>query len=204
MSRQKLIKSKIFTFKFYTRLFLSIATVYIGVAIGFAALMPYNYQRRRQNFLLTAATVLLQPAMELVGNGKVTHFYDYKTIDKSTISTNILPLKLIPSKPQIRKLDNSINSIFSNAFAHTVLIQEAAIITPINYSGKWSLVFCQNMSAGSSEEECQTSKIKHTGQVKILVDGSGSIWGFTEDEKWIELKLVEYLDKNQRQDILFI
>jgi hypothetical protein len=201
MSTQVKPKAKLINGKLYFRIGLSILTVYVGIAIGFAALTPYQYQRRYQNFLLTSTTVLLQPIMELFANGKVTHFYDYKALPLQDVPV-IAPAKIIPSKPMIRNFNNDLQSHFINLFADLGLVQEAAIIAPIDYSGSWSLAFCQDKE--NSTTVCQVSRIKHRGQVKILVDGNSIIWGLDENGKWVQLQVVKYINRKDRQDILFI
>jgi hypothetical protein len=201
MSTQSKPKTKLINGKLYFRIILSIITVYLGIALGFASLSPYQYQRRSQNFLLTGATVLLQPFMELFANGKVTHFYDYKTLPLQELPV-ITATKVLPSEKMVRNFNNDFSSIVVNIAADLGLVKEAAIIQPIDYSGNWSLAFC--IDNENSATFCQVSKIKHRGQVKILVDGSSSIWGLAEDGKWIQLELVKYIDRSERRDILFI
>ncbi len=185
-----------------TRFMLSIITLYVGIAIGFATLAPYNYTRKNQNFLLSGSTVLMQPAMEVLADGKVTHFYDYKNLPLNEVPA-IEPAQVISSKEQFRNFNGEVQSHFINALASLGQVRESAIVEPINYSGNWSLAFCQTVS-NSSNTVCQVSKIKYSGPVKILVDGTSYIWGLTENGEWIELKIVEYIDRSERRDLLFI
>ena len=202
MSNTKLSKSRFPNSKFLIRFIIVLVTLYVGIAIGFASLIPYKYSRNHQNFLLTSTTVLLQPAMEIFADGKVTHFYDYKELPASEIP-NIQGADVIPNSPQIRVFNNDYKSLLINAAADIGLTRSAAIIEPVNSQGNWSLAFCQT-TKGTTELNCQVSKIKYSGQVKILVDVQSRIWGITENNNWIQLKIVEYIDRSERKDILFI
>jgi hypothetical protein len=202
MSRQTISTKKIITWQFLTRFIISLITLYLGIAIGFATLSPYNYTRRNQNFLLSGATVLLQPAMEVLADGKVTHFYDYKSLTLTEVP-NLDLARVISSKEQFRDFSGSFQSHFINALASIGAVSEAAIIEPVNFTGQWSLAYCQTVP-NSSVPVCQISKIKHSGQVKILVDGGSLIWGQTESGEWIQLRLVEYINRSERRDLLLI
>lgn len=77
--------------------------------------------------------------------------------------------------------------------------QEAAVIKPVNYDKKWSLVFKDQYFG-----VCQESILLHEGSIKILVDGNITIWGKSEDETIIRLQLVELVNVNDKRNILFI
>ena len=202
MSRQPTVNKKIISWHFAGKFFLSLFTLYVGVAIGFASLSPYDYTRVNQNFLLSGVTVLIQPTMEVFANGKVTHFYDYKSLPLNEIPT-ITAADIISSKPQFRDFGENAGSNLTNILASLGAVSEAAIIEPVNYTGNWSLGFCQ-IILNQAKPVCQISKIKYSGQVKILVDGTSYIWGQTENGDWIELKVVNYINRWERRHILFV
>jgi len=51
---------------------------------------------------------------------------------------------------------------------------------------------------------CQKSLIAHRGEVKILRDGTGYIWGLDDQGKPLKLEIIREVRLDQKNDILFI
>lgn len=145
-------------------------------------------------------TSLMQPFMELFGNGMTAHFwhfqdvvYSIKNLDKKFI------LNLTNNKKPFRKLNNGkFLAVLTSAWVDTYPFQDCAIIKPKNYTGKWRLFF------PISSKVCQIEKCSHIGAVKVVVDGNGQVLAKNEKDEFIELELVKYCKAWQDTHILFI
>ncbi|MEI6729480.1 MAG: hypothetical protein WCK98_07625 [bacterium] len=171
----------------------------LGVSYAVWFISPPKYTYREYNFLVEQATIFAQPTMDLLAGGKVTHAFHFKNINYSQIDTNVQPLQIRSSGDQVRSFDGSFGAFFKNIYADLGGANQAAIIEPANFSGKWSLIFCDN-----ENQNCQESMLLHSGKVKILVDGQQKVWGKTEDNKYIQLNLVKYLSRNSESGVLFV
>jgi hypothetical protein len=145
-------------------------------------------------------TGLLQPFMELFGNGMTAHFWHFKDVKFETkdLDKKFL-LKLSNHKKPFRRLSSGkFLAVLTSAWVDTNPLQDCAIIKPKNYNGKWQLFFPINSKI------CQLEKCSHYGAVKVAVDGSGTILAKDEQGKFIELELVEYCKAWQQTHILFV
>lgn len=179
----------------------------MGVAIGFSIVNPREYQRYPQNFMLSSFNMLLQPAMELVADGKVNHAWDWSdiSIPKEAIPTSSVYLDDGQAE-SFREFDSSKqNIVFTSMLADIGYIQRAAIMRPVDYSGTWGMVYCIPKDAeAQSELYCQESRLYSEGEIKILVDGDAIVWGQTLAGDYVEVELVEYISRDQYSYILFL
>jgi len=182
----------------FFKLLLSLLAVYIGIAYSLFLVSKPTYNYRQENLLNQQATILMRPVMEVLANGKVSHWYNWQNISKGGINQNVTALKISSGDKKLyRDLGNSF--AFENTLASLGGIKEAAIIEPLNYKESWSLVFCD-----TKYDTCQESNILTKGRAKILVDGTQNVWGKTTSGKHIELKLVEYINRSAETSVLFI
>ncbi len=182
-----------------SRLFLSLLIVYIGIAVVlcFVRLNTYNYFYENSKWANLTASILIQPTVDLFANRKTTYFFDWYEIDRSAIDSSITPLTLRSRNPQLGNYRTQISS--ENLQASLGYISEAAIVSPVNYDGYWSLVFCAR-----SEEICKRNDIFHKQQIKIILNGEVDFWGVSQNGEFVKLSLVGYISINQRKDLLFI
>lgn len=171
----------------------------LGVSYAVWFISPPKYTYREYNFLVEQTTIFAQPTMDLLAGGKVTHSFHFKNINYSQINTNVQSLQIRSSADQVRSFDGSFGAFFKNIYADLGGANQAAIIEPVNFSGKWSLIFCDD-----ENQNCQEAMLLHTGKVKILVDGQQKVWGKTEDDKYIQLNLVKYISRNSEPGVLFV
>ncbi len=157
----------------------------------------YNYYYHQPNWLKLAASILLQPVVDLWFNRKTTYFFDWQRITPNDFDNSVLPLTLRSTKP---KLGNYHYSLSLNNLQHSLgFNQEAVIIAPLDYDSYWSLIFCTHQ-----EGICQKTNLFHKGSVKILLDGEIDVWGITQEGKVIRLKVVEYSLVSHYKEILLI
>lgn len=178
------------------RLLIFLTIVYVLIAYFFYFVYPPQYSYRKPDFNQSQATILMQPVMEVFGYQKVSHWYDWKDISQNDIPKNIQPVSILASD-NYRKLDEK-NSV-RNAFASFGRVKEAAIIEPVNYSGKWSLIFCTQ-----EKSLCQESNILAKGRIKILVDGNGELWGKSQENEIIQLRIIGYTTRDRYKSVVHI
>jgi hypothetical protein len=171
----------------------------LGVSYSLWFINPPKYSYRDYNFLVEQVTIFAQPTMDIFASGKVTHAFHFKSLDYNKIDSNIEPVQIRSSGNQVRSFDGSLGALFKNIYADLGGVDQAAIVEPINDTGKWSLVFCD-----VENQNCQESILLHTGKVKILVDGQQKIWGKTEANKYVQLKLLKYTSRSSESSVLFI
>jgi hypothetical protein len=179
-----------------TKVVISIVAVYVSIAYGFFAFSKIEYTYSKQSALNQNLTILMQPFMEIFGDSKVSHWYDWQTISESEIDKKVNPLVLKSKNSQYGQY-----SSFSYKNVIRILggVKEAVIVQPLSYSKNWSLISCNKQ-----ENVCIKSDLLHTGPVKILVDGENSLWGIDQSSNYIELKLIKLIDRSENKDILFI
>ena len=184
---------------FFSKLFLSSLVVYIGIAIVlyFVRLNTYDYFYKNPKWANLAASILIQPSIDLFVNRKTTYFFDWQEIDRSIINSSVAPLTLRSRNLQLGSYRTQISS--ENLQVSLGYTQEAAIISPTDYDGYWSLIFC-----AKSEEICKKNDIFHKQEIKIILNGEVELWGVSQDGEFVRLKLVRYININQNRDLLFI
>jgi hypothetical protein len=181
------------------RIVIATVAVYVGIAIGFGAFSPYSYTRRQQNFAHSLGTLLLQPIMEVLADGMISHPWDWQAFDANRLDERAPGLQVI-SKSSIRNFNADFD--LSNLWIDLGGSKEAAIIGPAtNYSGYWSLVFCWYEA---SSLKCKQGSVMFKNQVKIIVDGNGPVWGMDEKGNLIPLKNFGYVKRWERRDLLLV
>lgn len=181
------------------KIILAIIVVYLGIALvlHFVRINRYDYSYRADRWLELTATILVQPVVDVTIDRKSTYFYDWRDYPKEQIDGSVLPLTLRSRDSQLADYKQTFSS--QNLQRDLGYVTEAAIVKPRNYEGEWSLVFCS-----IQDEVCQQSSLLHSGSVKVLVDGHSEMWAMDSDNKFIQLELVDYLNRNEQKDILFI
>lgn len=150
-------------------------------------------------------TNLLQPFMELLGNGMTAHFWHFRTLPIK--NCNFKPkfeLKLQSNRPATRIFSKGLFlSIITSIWVDINPFQRCAVIKPV-YSSEitpntlWKIWFMTGTQT-TQEEKCS-----HFGTVKIVVDGQGGIFGRETDGNFIELEVVTYCKAYQNTHILFV
>lgn len=182
---------------FSIKILAAIITVYLGVCYGFFAFGVDKFAYRNYNFFGQQFTIVSQPFMQLFGAGKVSHWYDWENLDKTEIDSRVQSLSLRSEKTQYGEYNKQFS--YKNTLRSLGWVTEAAVVEPISYKGNWSYVFCS-----VKENVCQKSNILSKGSVKVIVDGEVIAWGMDGDEKFIQLKLLGYTQRDKNKDILFI
>jgi hypothetical protein len=148
-------------------------------------------------------TSLIQPIMELFGNSMTAHFWHFDNfeLDRNSFEHDKCILQVSSTKKSFRLFNNvPILSFFSSAYVDVNPFQKCAIIQPIDYKGKWKIVFARNWD----QDQFCIEKCSHIGPVKIVVDGSGGMMGQGEHGEFVHLELVQYCKAWERTDILFV
>jgi hypothetical protein len=138
-------------------------------------------------------TPLLHPIMYIFGYQKVTHWYDWQEFDKSKIEGK----KSLEFNSKTTKRNIKQTFSFTNALVSLGSVNTAVIIQPVTYSGNWSLIFV----VGST---CKVNTLQYTGKVKIIHDGSVSLYALGEDNKIYSIGLIETIDRSEKLEILHI
>lgn len=185
-----------FTFDTIFKLVVCLIALYICIGYSFHVVSKPKYNYNSSNFLKQQGNIIAQPFMEVFENGKVTQFYNWENIEKSEIESKIEPLIIRSKAEQYREYGKP---SYKNFFGSLGMVQEAALISPQNYGGTWSLVYCNTKT-----NFCQKNNISYTGTVKILVDGDGELWGINQNGNYIQLKLGMYINRKEYPDVLFI
>jgi hypothetical protein len=188
--------SKLISLDVVIKLFLCITTLYIGVGYGFYVFTKPKYDYNSPKFIMQQGNIVAQPFMETFENGKVTQFYNWENINKSDIGSKVEPLSIRSKAEQYREYGKP---SYKNFLGSLGVIKEAALITPQNYDGKWSLVYCN-----AKDNFCQKNNINYTRTVKILVDGELELWGVDQSGNYLKLKLEKYIERKEYPDVLFI
>lgn len=180
----------------FLKVIVVIFVVYFAICYALAGLDNKDFSYTTSNPIQIHTTILLQPIMDIFGYSKISHWYNYSQIDKAKIPQNILPLN-ISGDSNVRKLDQQL--FWSNTAVSLGKVDQAVIIEPANFSGKWSLVFCIKDS-----DFCQESNIVTKGAVKLIADGQQQAWGKDEQGNFIQLKLDRYINRGDYPTILHI
>ncbi len=184
--------------KLWVQIIIVYFAVYIGLSAGFAIFSPHRFDYKKFNWIQYGSTVLMQPVMEIFGNGQVSHWYDWESIKYvDEIDKTVPSVETIPEDEQIR--DYSKNITWDNAIASLGKIKNTAIIEPINHEGKWRLVYCTK-----DKTICEKSNIVVIGEAKILIDGKMLLWGIDKDDKFLQIQIKEYIDIDKELDIILI
>lgn len=182
--------------QFTVKLLLALFTVYTGIAFGYAAFSPYSYTRRRQNFLHSLSGIMLQPVMTVFAGGKVTQAYDWENISAEALDTTTPEAMVYGSK---RTTGEPISEFWQNLGNSA---QEVAVIEPVDYPQKWSLIRCYRQE--DQTRICQRSNLLHLGAVKMHTAGSPEIWGQDMQGNYIPLRVRGYILEGQRSDLLLL
>lgn len=185
-----------FTFDTIFKLVVCLIALYIGIGYGFYGVSGSKYDYVSANFIKQQGNIIAQPFMEVFENGKVTQFYNWENIEKSDIERKIEPLNIRSKAEQYGEYGKP---SYKNLFGGLGMVQEAALISPQNYSGTWSLVYCNTKT-----NFCQKNNLKYSGTVKILVDGDWELWGVNSSGNYIQLKLGMYINRKEYPSVLFI
>lgn len=167
--------------------------VYLGICLGYAAFGPRNHEYRQFNFTKYTSSIIMQPVMELIADGKVSYWYDWDNIDPSQIDKSIPAARLYSQNDQYR--DYKKNLTFKNFLGDMGKVKESAVVEPKNYNGQWSLVFCTK-----DESVCKKSNLVANGKIRILIDGDMLVWGMNAENKLIPLNVVEYTNRNNYKE----
>ncbi|MEP7103405.1 MAG: hypothetical protein ABI721_01700 [Candidatus Dojkabacteria bacterium] len=187
---------------------LALFIIYILSSIYFYGKNRTKYEYRSSNILEKVADLLLIPLMELIATGKDSHWWDYEFIDIKNIDVKALIIDT--GKPQKRlfkksKLFGQYNlSGIHDLYLTLRVLNELAVVEPVNYGGEWSLVIKGQHKFEDNDETLIACKFTTKGKVQTLLDGKRSYYGLTKDNKFIEIKLVEICDRNKHKDILFV
>jgi hypothetical protein len=147
------------------------------------------------------ATSVIQPVMEIVGNGMTAHNWTFQNIIIKKEISESCKLCFETSSKQFRKFgSNRFQRILTSAIVDINPMQSAAIIRPKTHQGNWRICFAINDNQG----HYQVTKYSYQGQVKILIDGSGYIMGMDSSGKFLELEIVQYCKAYQRRDVLLV
>ncbi len=152
------------------------------------------------------ATSLLQPLMEIFGNGMTAHTWHFEYFKVTETIDQKYRLDVCPKHPNkanksFRKFNsNPILRILTSALVDINPFQEALIIMPKNHNGKWKIAFEVNQN----NNIYQKAKYSHIDKVKILVDGEGCIMGMDDKDNFIELKSVGSCRAYQHRNILLV
>lgn len=170
--------------------------VYISISYISAVVGGKDFSYRVNKPLQTHSSILIQPVMDLIGNSKVSYWYDYSKIEKKQIPENISSLN-IRSDSNTRNLQEKM--FWRNTKASINGVNTAVIVEPADYTGKWSLVYCI-----IDKDFCEQSNILATGKVKLISDGQQQIWGKDEQGNFLQLKLIKYSQRSDNPEILHI
>jgi hypothetical protein len=161
--------------------FKRIAATYLLVVIIWHLFIPDTYTYRSYNFINhNVLTSLMKPVMGIFGYRKVTHWYDWEGISSDKV-LNTEPL-IIENDTNIRHFEARYALV--NAWASLGGVQTTAIIKPKDYTGTWSLIYCQN-------NQCKANTLSYEGEVKILVDGQMELYALTERGEVRDVGLVK-------------
>jgi len=178
---------------FLIRIFVAYITIYLGFAIGYGFFGPRAYNYKEYSFIKHTASIFFQPTSEIFSNGKRTYWYDWKTINKEDLKANsTLPLSVSSKKSQYQNNTQTIS--WQNTIASLFAVDEAAVIQPKKYVGKWSVIFCSN-------EICKESNLFSEGATKVLIDGDTQFFGRAEDGKYIEINILDIIKRWDRSNI---
>jgi hypothetical protein len=139
-----------------------------------------------------------QPVMELFGNSMVAHGWCFCTYKKHIDIPSSCKLVIECEKPLFRKFNSGLATLFTSAWVDINPLQTCAIIEPVEYTGKWKIFFQTGIGI------YQEAKFSHVGQVKIVVDGQGEIYGRDLKGNFVELQIVDRVKAWERTDILMV
>jgi len=186
-------------FGFWKRLFLAFFAVYFSFSYSYNLFGPRKYDYRDYNFFEAQVAIMLQPVMEILANGKVSHWYDWDDteVDASNADAYFVPVRGSGKPFRDHSKDLSFNNLWKSFNA-----DEFAKIKPKNYDKKWSLIYC-------TEEYniCKESNLTYKGEIKIIVDGNGWLAGRGENDEMIKLDTIktnDYFEKGQYPGLILI
>jgi hypothetical protein len=185
---------------FVFKIILVVIVVYLSIAFGYAAFLPYNYGRDRVNFLHTLATSSIQPYMDVFGHGKISHFYDWREIPDSEVADEYFSLQIRSNSEQ--KTDHTSDQ--SKILYDFRQSSEVAIIEPTDYQSPWSLIKCTAVAPSSNQKICLRSNLTHKGAIRYSIDGQSEVWGVDNQNKPIVLKITEYKSVDQHRHLPLI
>jgi hypothetical protein len=139
-----------------------------------------------------------QPLMELFGNSMIAHTWCFRTFKQHIDIPHNCKLSIDCEKPLFRKFNSGWLTFITSAWVDINPMQECAIIQPKDYYGKWKIFFQTGIGI------YQEAKFSHIGQVKIVVDGQGEIYGRDQNGKFLELEIVSRCKAWKRTDILMV
>lgn len=183
--------------QFVGKIILSLATIYFAIALGFAAISPYTYKRADENLIHSLSTTLSQPLSEVGYGGKVSRFYDWKSLPSNTLDQDLPLTKIRPSNKDIKF--NSSN--FEKAMFQLQGKNEVVLILPEDTKTDWVINVCYK---GDIDSVCVQSNLVVNGQIRLLIRDEGNIWGETLDGKKLKLTIIKYIKTDERRDLLLI
>jgi hypothetical protein len=188
--------------RIWWRITLAFLAVYLGIAISLGIFNQRTYKYSRQNFLYQTTTILLQPLMEVVGQGKTGHQYNWQPFRSDKIPNQIQTVKVYAKRPNSTRFEPGWLSGLREALDWRM---EAVILAPADkkMDKPWSLIFCQN-DEFNQIKKCFRNDIMHQGQIKMLIIGSGEIWGMDTDGQIFDLRVINYVPRTERTDLLFV
>jgi hypothetical protein len=182
--------------KFWLKVLLCYLAIYIGVAVGFAVFSTKKYEYREFKIPEYTFTVLSQPVMELIAGGKVTHWYDWQTIDASSIPSSLKPTTIRPSQESDAVLEDSLN--VKNVIRY-FQFQEYALVSPEESNQPWSPIFCiENTSI------CKRCEVMVTGPVRLLADKTVNLYGITKTGSYTEVHIDQYVSRNSQSNTVIL
>ena len=139
-----------------------------------------------------------QPIMELFGNSMIAHFWCFETIRGKIIIPSHCRLQIPCQSPPFRRFNRGLETVLRSAWVDVNPNQLCAIVQPVDYIGRWKIFF---QTGGNTFQE---AKFSHTGAVKVVVDGSGQMYGRDLSGVFIELEILQNVKAWQRTDILMV
>jgi len=200
MTPRRLYKNSILSF--FGKLVLVYFIIYIGFSFGYGFFGPREFSYRNSNAVHQTASMLTQPITEVAANGYMNRWYNWNLVSRDSLQTSMNSNSSASSDirfTSIQPIEQG-NIDFSKdiSFANVSVIfsdkTPAAVIQPKEYSGKWSLIFCQY-------DICKESNLLVKNEVKILLTGNMEILGRTEDGRLVQLEVFDFIHRSDRMDL---
>ena len=184
--------------------------LYITLAIFLKLTSRETYSYRKFNILEYVIDLLLIPFMNVISDGKDSHWWDWKKIEIIETKLNFRLLKLTSDFPQKRTyktvplLGQYNLSGLKDLYITLRVLRETYIIKPKNYSGKWSLIVGKHSYADKNKFEYMVTNFLHQGAIKYLVDGETIFLGLDKGDNYIALELIKTCTRKENKELLFL
>jgi len=183
---------------FVVKLLVIVLTIYVSFAVGYNLLGPRNIQYRSYHLGHHIASLLSQPVMEIAADGMMTRWYDWQQVSAEDVQNpEHISVQFISREAQVADYTTDIS--WANMQRHMGIVQEAAIIQPRQYNGRWTPIFCVVTDNG---DICKQSSLYATGAIKMLIDGEFVVYAQAESGEYITLQVQEIIQRDQRPDLM--